>query len=110
EQDPETEVAGWAAAGITRAAALLSQTYTLVATNVPYLGRGSQNPTLANYCARHHADAKADLATCFLDRCGTATSADGVYALVLPQNWLTLGTYSRLRGRLIRSQTWAFLA
>src|SRR6266508_1634771 len=44
EEDPETQVAGWAAAGIARAAALLARTYTLISTNVPYLKRGKQSP------------------------------------------------------------------
>src|SRR6185437_4496979 len=54
-----------AAQGILAAVRLLSDTFTLVATNVPYLGRGKQASTLADYCNEFHSDAKADLAVCF---------------------------------------------
>jgi len=42
---------------------------TLVATNVPYLGRGKQDEVLQEYCERVHTLSKADLATCFVERC-----------------------------------------
>ena len=43
-----------AAAGMVKAASLLGGKYTLVATNVPYLGRGKQSSTLADFCAKQH--------------------------------------------------------
>lgn len=99
-----------AAAGMVQAATLLAGKYTLVATNVPYLGRGKQAQTLADYCAKHYADAKADLATCFVNRCLRFTANSGSAALVTPQNWLFLTSYKTLRERLLRNFTWEFIA
>ena len=48
---------------MARAAALLSGEYTLVITNVPYLGRGKQIDALKSYMENHYAKGKADLAT-----------------------------------------------
>ncbi|MEO8423515.1 MAG: DNA methyltransferase, partial [Actinomycetota bacterium] len=68
EHDPEVQVAGWAATGIAEAAALLARTYTLVATNVPYLHRQKQAETLRTFLGRTYQDASAELATTGRDR------------------------------------------
>ncbi|MCP9825135.1 BREX-1 system adenine-specific DNA-methyltransferase PglX [Synechococcus sp. EJ6-Ellesmere] len=98
------------ARGVAKAAEILAGQFTLVATNVPYLGRGNQDEGLRVYCGRVHPEAKADLATCFVERstkfCGTGGSA----ALVTPQNWLFLSRYSDLRIKLLKSLRWDFVA
>ncbi|MEI7940429.1 MAG: hypothetical protein WCK27_27420, partial [Verrucomicrobiota bacterium] len=76
--------------------------FTLVATNVPYLTRGKHDDVLKDYCERVHSGAKADLATCFLERCLSFCDNGGSTALVTPQNWLFLGTYAGLRDDLLR--------
>jgi hypothetical protein len=99
-----------AAQGVLSAFRILSSRFTLVATNVPYLGRGRQNPILAQYCEEFHADAKSDLATCFVDRCVRLAKENGSVALVTPQNWLFLTSYTRLRERLLMRIKWDFVA
>ena len=98
------------ARGLAKAAEILAGQFTLVATNVPYLGRGKQDKVLQEFCERVHPEAKADLATCFVERsmefCGTAGST----ALVTPQNWLFLSRYSNLRIKLLKSSRWNFVA
>ena len=103
--DPVASVFGQDARRAAEAASLLAGKYTLVATNVPYLSRGSQVESLKDHLAKHHADAKADLATGFLDRCLSFCHADGTTTVVLPQNWLFLGGYKEFRKRLLVSST-----
>ena len=91
------------AQGVAKAAEVLTAQFALVATNVPYLGRGKQDEALKDYCERVYPEAKADLATCFVERCLDFCSTAGSTALVTPQNWLFLGTYGRLRQRLLKS-------
>jgi type I restriction-modification system DNA methylase subunit len=99
-----------AAAGMVKAAELLAREYTLVVTNVPYLGRGKQCDALKRYCDKHHADAKADLATCFVDRCLAFCATGGMSALVTPSGWLSLKTYESLRRSLLKAERWVLLA
>jgi hypothetical protein len=99
-----------AAQGVLAALKILAAGFTLVATNVPYLGRGKQSPLLAQYCGEFHSDAKADLATCFIDRCLRFCAPGGAAALVTPQNWLYQHHYRFVRKRLLTSKRWAFLA
>lgn len=94
------------ARGLAKAAEILASKFTLVATNVPYLGRGKQDDVLKEYCERVYPDAKADLATCFLERCLGFCRTGGSTALVTPQNWLFLGSYSSLRKKLLAEQSW----
>ena len=91
------------AQGVAKVAEILSAQFTLVVTNVPYLGRGKQDEVLMDYCERVHPEAKADLATCFIERCLDFCFVGGTTSLVTPQNWLFIGTYEKLRQKLLRS-------
>ncbi|MES2226482.1 MAG: N-6 DNA methylase [Pseudomonadota bacterium] len=99
-----------AAQGLAKAAQILAGRFTLVATNVPYLGRGKQDDVLKDYCERQHPEAKADLATCFVERCLDFCAEGGSTALVTPQNWLFLGTYKKLRKRVLEEAQWEIVA
>ena len=99
-----------AAQGMARAAELLAGRYHLVITNVPYLARGRQDEMLRDFCQRHFDAAKNDLATVFLERCLGLCEEGGSASLVLPQNWLFLASYRRLREKLLKAESWRLLA
>ncbi|MBL9158387.1 MAG: hypothetical protein JNJ70_12995 [Verrucomicrobiales bacterium] len=97
------------ARGLAKAAEILAGQFTLVATNVPYLGRGKQNEVIQDYCDRFHPDAKFDLATSFIERSVSFCDCGGTSALVTPQAVLFLNAYKKLRNRLLGEQTWRFV-
>jgi type I restriction-modification system DNA methylase subunit len=99
--DPVSAVFGSAAEGVVRAARLLAETYTLVVTNVPYLGFKKLNDTLKQFCELHYPHSKMDIATVFIERCRAFTASNGTYAMVTPQNWLFLGSYKKMRTYLL---------
>ncbi len=107
--DEQTERAV-TAQGMARAAELLADQYHWIITNVPYLARGKQAEELRIFCERHHPAAKKDLATVFLERCLEFCTEGGTASLVLPQNWLFLASYRKLREKLLKSETWRLLA
>jgi hypothetical protein len=98
------------ARGLAKAAEILAGQFTLVATNVPYLGRGNQETALKDYCDSMHPDAKADLATCFVERCLEFCGRNGTTALVSTQYWLFLTTYKKLRKKLFETVRWDVVA
>lgn len=98
------------ARGLAKAAEILAGQFTLVATNVPYLGRGKQDKVLLEYCERVHPEASADLATCFVERCYDFAGGGGSTALVTPQSWLFLAAYKKLRKRLLKDAEWNAVA
>lgn len=95
-----------AAEGMARAVELLTGTYTLVATNVPFLARSKQSATVRRFAEAHHPEAKGDLATMFVARIMRWLGTSGTQALVAPQNWLFLKTYRKLREGLLKRRTW----
>ena len=95
------------ARGLTKAAEILASRFTLVATNVPYLGRGKQNDILGPYIDNNYEDGNADLATAFLLRLLSFCRENaGSTAVVTPQNWLFLATYKELRRNLLKNVSW----
>jgi len=108
--DPDRAAISVVAQGLAKAAELLVRQYHLVITNVPYLKRGNQASTLYDFCEHNYAEANADLATVFVERCRSLTVLGGTCALVTPQTWLFLGTYKKLRARLLRECEWNLLA
>jgi len=115
-----------AAQGMAKAAEILSarwndtddtgdtdEGYTLVITNVPYLGRGGQSELLKSFAETNYKEAKSDLATVFVDRMlrwvGTGDDA-GTIAAVTPQNWLFLTSYKKLREKLLKQRSWEMVA
>lgn len=97
------------AQGLAKAAELLAGQFILVATNVPFVGMKKQDEVLKDYCERVHPKAKADLATCFVERCLAFCEKGGTSTLVTPQNWLFLGTYRELRRALLSDSQWDFI-
>jgi hypothetical protein len=98
------------AQGVTKAAEILASQFTLIATNVPYLGRGNQDDILRDFIERHYPSGKADLATAFVLRCLEFCREGGSTALVTPQNWLFLNSYKKLRDHLLKRIEWDVVA
>lgn len=103
--EPERAEGAVAARGMADAATILSHHYILVATNVPFLGRGRQHPHLATFIERMDKVAKADLATAMLRRTLRLLTSGGTTAAVTPQNWLYLGGYKHLRANILEKTT-----
>jgi hypothetical protein len=110
QRDENANELAVAARGVVAAARILSTKFTIVVTNVPYLGRGRQDDSLAEDCHRFHRDAEADLATCVLNRCLGFAREHGCVALVTKQEPLFQTTYVDFRIRLLRSLQWNFVA
>ena len=102
--EPEILEGAISARGLSNAAAILSTSYTLLATNVPYLVRGKQGSVLRNFTKSYAPDLDQDLATVFLKRCYELTSVGGSYAIVSPNNWIFLKSYEAFRKRILDYQ------
>lgn len=105
--DPASAVLGADAAGIALAANYLTRHYTLVGTNVPYLGRANQGQCLSAFGAEFYADSRWDLATIMFARLAKLCGPGGAVAAVLPQAFLVLDRYGKFRERVLRD--WRFL-
>lgn len=107
--EPEQVEGAVAARGMLSAAALLARRYCLLATNVPFLGKGRQQTPLAVHITKHMPDGSADLATAMLQRLLALTEQHGTVAAVTPQNWLFLGLYKNLRVTCLANSRLSFV-
>ena len=98
-----------AAYGLTVAARLLISAYHIVITNVPYLGREKHASELRKFLDEFHPLAKYDVATAFVERVLGFCNPSGHVFLVLPQYWLFLSRYERMRRKLLKDYQWRFL-
>ncbi|MCC6484061.1 MAG: N-6 DNA methylase [Armatimonadetes bacterium] len=108
--DPVARVFGEAALGCVRAFDILQRTFHLTITNPPFLLTSKASDVLQRFCRAAHPEARKDLATCFVERCGSFTKPGGLYALVNPQNWLFLGGDRKLREKMLNGQQWLAVA
>lgn len=99
-----------AAQGAAKAAEILAGQFTLVATNVPYLGREGHVEDFTKFADGYAPDAVSDLATLMLHRCFEFIGKIGVVAVVLPQNWWVGRSYSVFRKRVLTHSTWRLAA
>jgi len=109
QDDVEVHERAAAAQGLAKAAELLAGQYTLVATNVPYLGRKHHSDILKRYADDTDIEARSDLANLFTGRCLQFCNAHGTAAEVTPNNWLFLTSYKKHRVRLLKERTWNFI-
>lgn len=110
ESDSEQMERGVIASGIAKAGRLLSLKYTLVITNVPYLGQNRQSGILSDYCKTYYLNAKADIATVFIERINKLLDQGQTFAIVSPQNWLYQSAYKKFRKKLLAQHSWNMLA
>ena len=106
----EAQTAQVTAQGLAMSAKLLANQYTLVATNVPYLGFKKQVEVSKKFSEANYPEAKADLATVFLERCLEFSPKGGSSTIVLPQNWLFLTSYKKFREKLLSQDSWNLVA
>ena len=95
-----------AAQGMAKAAELLSQQYTLIVTNVPFLGATRQGEIIKNFSTQNFEDFASDLATCMIKRCIDGSIEHGTVATVSSQSWLFMKPFIRMRKLLLNQQTW----
>ena len=110
EIDAERRERAVAASGIAEASSLLAGTYSLIITNVPYLARGKHGIVLRQTGTHQYPTSKGDLATMFAERGLRWAGKSGTTAFVVPQNWLFLKTYEKLRWSLLTKRRWGLVA
>ena len=103
--DDETRERAIAAAGMVKAADLLAGDYTLVVTNVPYLGLRKQGPILRAFLSDHYDSTKADLACAFAERIVKLLVSGGSAGIVIPQNLFFQPGYRNFRQARVRTSS-----
>ncbi len=107
---PDDQEVRVAARGIADAATVLTQLFSLVCTNVPFLLRRKQDEALASHLRDCSAESANDLATGFLYRVLRQCSSQSTVAIVIPQDWLYKTSYRKFRTQLLSNVQFELLA
>lgn len=83
----------------------LSRRFDVVVANPPYMGSSSFNPFMSKWMKKHYPDSCKDLCTAFIERGYTLARDNGYAAMVAMQSWMFLGSFEKMRGRIIDEKT-----
>lgn len=83
----------------------LTDKYSSVVANPPYMGSNSYNSELSAYISRRYSIAKYDLCTVFLVRFAELCKENAPYAFIIPPSWMFLSSFEALRGDILRKKT-----
>ena len=90
---------------LVQTAEALSQQYDVVVTNPPYMGSSGMSAKLGDYVKKNYPDSKSDLFAVFIERCGQMAKQSGYQAMITQHAWMFLGSYEKLRAKLLARDT-----
>ena len=79
----------------------LSRRFDVVVANPPYMGSSSFNPFMSKWVKTHYPDSCKDLCTAFIERGYALAREQGYNAMVTMQSWMFLGSFEKMRNRVI---------
>ena len=93
---------------VLQMAEALSSKYHVVVANPPYMGSGGMDVRTGTWVKENYPDSRSDLMTCFMERSGALVQPDGVWGMINLPSWMFLGSFEKLRAKLLR--TWTMLS
>ena len=89
---------------------LLADAYDVVVANPPYMGSSNMGAWLAKWAKGVYPDSCRDLCTCFVERGFTLSRVDGTSAMITMQSWMFLGSFEKLRSKILGGHSIATMA
>ena len=85
----------------TEACEALRRRFDVVVANPPYMGSSSFNAFMSKWIKKNYPDVKSDLCTCFIESSYGLAKDRGYSAMVTMQSWMFLGSFEKMRSKLI---------
>ena len=83
----------------------LARRFDVVVANPPYMGSCSFNPFMSKWMKKHYPDVKSDLFASFIVRIMDIAKDHGEVGIMCPFVWMFIGSYEKLRNKLIDEKT-----
>lgn len=83
----------------------LIETYDAVIANPPYMGGKNMGKWLSDWVKKSYPDVKSDLFSCFIERNLWLSEDGGQLGFMTPYVWMFIGSYEKLRTKLIEETT-----
>lgn len=90
---------------VLRMAEALAPRYHVVVANPPYMGGKGMNSEVQEFTKKNYPDSKSDLFAAFIERGLGLAVARGFTAMVTMESWMFLGSFEKLRIRLLEETT-----
>lgn len=90
--------------GLIELGEVLAQKYDVVVTNPPYMGSNNFGVKLTEYVKTNYSNSKADLFSCFIDKCIRMTGDNGYTSMVTMHSWMFLSSFEKLREYIIMNK------
>ncbi|MFK8294912.1 BREX-1 system adenine-specific DNA-methyltransferase PglX [Capnocytophaga canimorsus] len=84
-------------------ALLLSQKYTAVVANPPYMGQKNMNAELKTYLDKHYPMTKSDLFAVFMEKMMDMTQDNARMSCITMESWMFLSSYEKLRHHILEN-------
>jgi hypothetical protein len=82
----------------------LTEKYSALVMNPPYMGSGNMNATLSDYVKKHYKEGKADLFAVFMLLSVRRLAPNGKYGMINMQSWMFLSSFENLRKQLLEHE------
>ena len=79
----------------------LTEKYSVLVMNPPYMGSGNMNPELKSYLETNYREGKSDLMTAFMMMAMCLNSDNGHWAMINLPSWMFLSSFEDLRKNLL---------
>lgn len=81
--------------------AIMSQKYEVIVTNPPYAGTSNLSAKINEFVKKTYIQGKADLCTCFMEKCLWMLKPYGKMSMINIPAWLSLVSFEKLRKSII---------
>lgn len=89
---------------------LLTEQYTSVVANPPYMGLNNMNESLIEYLEEHFWSSRHDLSNVFIGVCIKLSKTNGLIGIINQQSWMFAKSYVELRKELLDTVTFKCFA
>lgn len=83
----------------------LARRFDVVVANPPYMGSSKLNPFMSKWVTKHYPEVKSDLFSSFIVRIMSFAQDCGEVGMMTPYVWMFIGSYEKLRNKLIDEKT-----
>lgn len=83
----------------------LARKFDCVVANPPYMGSSSFSPFVSKWIKKNYPDVKSDLFSSFIVRIMDYASEHGEAGIMCPFVWMFIGSYEKLREKMINEKT-----
>jgi len=84
---------------------MLTDTYTAVVANPPYMGSKNTNAELSDYLKTNYPKSKLDLFAVFMEVCTNRSPKSGFMGMINQHSWMFLSSYEKLREEVLDNFT-----